>query len=107
MAVVRITIARPRTEVQHEVEQYFRELIDRTSRMPGFLSGYVLQASGASGEVGRVTIWESQEAANRAANDPRVMAIHARLIPDNPEHLQDWDMTTSLIVEGPAQGSRV
>ena len=103
MAFVRITIARPRPEVRNEVQQYFRELIDATSSMPGFVRAYLVESGGASGEVGRVTIWESQDSANRAANDGRVMAIHSRLIPDNPEQIQDWDLQATTVVEGTAK----
>jgi quinol monooxygenase YgiN len=107
MAFVRITIARPRPEVRVDVQQYFRELIEATSSMPGFVRAYLVESGGASGEVGRVTIWESQELANRAAHDGRVMAIHSRLVPDNPEHIRDWDLQATMVVEGKAENSPV
>jgi quinol monooxygenase YgiN len=107
MAIVRITIARPRPEVRVEVQQHFRELIEATSSMPGFVRAYLVESGGASGEVGRVTIWESQESANRAAHDGRVMAIRSRLVPDNPEQIRDWDLQVTMVVESTAGNSPI
>lgn len=104
MPIVRISIAKPRPENRDEVRQYFEDLVESTSHLPGFMTGYVLESSASSGEVGRVTIWESQDAANRAAHNARVMAIHSRLIPDNRGNLQDWDMDTSFST-GPTAGA--
>lgn len=104
MPFVRISIAKPRAESRDEIRRYFQDLIESTSHLPGFITGYVLESSASSGDVGRVTIWESQEMANRAANDAHVMAIHSRLIPDNRGHLQDWDMD-STFTTGPTSSS--
>jgi quinol monooxygenase YgiN len=100
MPFVRISVAQPRPEARDEVRRYYQDLIESTSRLPGFVTGYVLESSGNAGDVGRVTVWESQEAANHAANDPHVMSIHARLIPADPERLHEWDMNT-ILVAGP------
>ncbi len=97
MPFVRVTIARPRPDVREEVRLLFNDLITATADLPGFISGYVMESHH---EIGRITFWDSQVSANRAASDARVLAIHSRLIPDNPGDIQDWDMTTSLAIEG-------
>lgn len=31
------------------------------------------------GEIGRLTVWQDEAAANHAANDPHAMALHAQV----------------------------
>lgn len=98
MPFVRITLTRPREEVKAEIEAHFRELIATTSKLPGFLAGYVLVSPNLSGEVGRVTFWESHEHANRAANDPHVMSIQAEVKFDDYGTQQDWDLDSPFFL---------
>jgi len=92
MPFVRITLARPQVDLREQMREHFQELIQATSTMPGFIAGYVLTSTGQAGEVGRVTIWDSQTSANHAANDARVMVIHSKLMLEDRGTLQDWDM---------------
>jgi quinol monooxygenase YgiN len=98
MQFVRITLTRPRPEVKAEVVQLFEELIRATSKEPGYTAGCVLVSHDQTGQVGRVTIWESQELANQEANREHVMAIHAELNFDDRGTLQDWDLESPFSV---------
>ncbi|MHB8575985.1 MAG: antibiotic biosynthesis monooxygenase [Dehalococcoidia bacterium] len=102
MAFVRISIMRPRPEMREHVRSHYQALIDATSKLPGFVRGYVLESSDLSGEVGRVTIWRSQVEANRAANDPRVLSIHSELMLDDRGTMQDWDLNATYTIDAPA-----
>lgn len=99
MLFVRISIMRPRPEVRAEVLAHFQELITASSRLPGFVRGYVLNSSDSSGEVGRVSVWESQEVANRAANDAHIMAVHSELMLDDRGTMQDWNLDAPFFLE--------
>ena len=57
--------------------------------LPGCLGGYVIEAHKESRDIGRISIWESAEAAHRAANDPHAMSLHAELHLDVQGSL--WD----------------
>lgn len=101
MPFVRITIARPRPELRARVRDNFRDLLATSAKLPGYLGGYVLESPDSSGEVGRVTIWESHGAANAAANDPHVLAVHSELLFDDRGALQDWDLEGAAVEPSP------
>jgi quinol monooxygenase YgiN len=79
MPYIRLTLAHPRPERRDEVTQHYQELVAYVTSLPGCLGGYVIQAHDQSGEVGRISIWESADAAHRAANDPHALSLHAEL----------------------------
>ena len=99
MLFARISIMRPRPEVRAEVLQHFKDLIDASSKLEGFVRGYVLDSPDLSGEVGRVTLWASHELANHAANDARIMALHSELMLDDRGTLLDWDLNAPYYIE--------
>lgn len=107
MPFVRITITRPRPEVRNRVRDAFADLLTTSSKLPGYLGGYVLESADSSGEVGRVTIWESQSAANTAASDPHVLAVHSELLFDDRGTLQDWDLNALPIEPAASQSSSI
>jgi heme-degrading monooxygenase HmoA len=89
MPFIRLTMATPRPERLAEVRRHYEELVAYVARFPGFLGGWVLQASEEAGEVGRLTLWETEADANHAANDPHALALHAELQFDVTGQL--WD----------------
>jgi quinol monooxygenase YgiN len=70
---------RPMTGHEAEVESLNRELVAYYRRFPGCLAAYFVQAADGSGELGRVSIWEREEDADRAANDDHSLALRSRL----------------------------
>jgi quinol monooxygenase YgiN len=94
MSYMRITVAHARPERRVEVEQHYRELVQHVRTLPGCLGAYVLVAQDDSGEVGRLSIWEDETAANHAANDPHAMALHAELMFDASGNIWDRSFAT-------------
>ena len=78
MAYIRLSLATSLPDRRAEIRQYYQELVAYASSLPGFVTGWVVTGSG-DGEIGRLTVWESEAAANRAANDPHLMALHAQI----------------------------
>ncbi len=103
MPYVRLTLAKPRPERVAEVRRHYEELVGYLSTLPGFVAGWVVVPHDDSGEVGRLSMWESQEAANHAANDPRAMSLHAELEFDVFGNM--WDRSFDAYVPG-GVGSR-
>jgi|FaiFalDrversion2_1042247.scaffolds.fasta_scaffold00468_2 quinol monooxygenase YgiN len=79
MAYIRVSLMRPLTGHEAEVERLNRELVAYYRRFPGCLATYFVQAADGSGEVGRVSVWERDEDADRAANDDRSLALRSHL----------------------------
>ena len=83
MPWVRMSLMQPRRDRAAEVQQLLTELADYFAEQPGFIEGYTLQAK--DGLVGRVTVWDSESAADHSAQTTHVMAIRSRLNPDVKE----------------------
>jgi len=79
MPYVRISLMRPMSGQGPEVERLNRELLDFYRRCPGCLAAYYLEAADGSGEVGRLTVWEREEDADRAANAEHSLAMRSQL----------------------------
>ncbi len=79
MAYVRISLMKPLSGHQSEVEQLNHELVSLYRSQEGCLASYVVTALDGSGETGRVSVWESEEHADRAANEDHSMALRSRL----------------------------
>ena len=91
MPFVRLTVAHARPERREEVKKHYRELVDYVRKLPGCVGAYVLTAEDGTGDVGRMTLWENEAAANHAANDPHAMSLHAELMFDVSGEM--WDRT--------------
>jgi heme-degrading monooxygenase HmoA len=102
MPFIRLTMATPRPERRAEVRQHYEELVAYVARFPGFLGGWVLEPSEgtAVGEVGRLTLWETEADAHHAANDPHALSLHAELHFDVVGQL--WDRSFQAVAAPPA-----
>ena len=78
MSFIRLSMATPQAtridEIRHQYDKLFRYLADK----PGFLTGWVVTGH-RDGDIGRLSVWESEAAANRAATDSYVLALHAQV----------------------------
>ena len=79
MSYMRLTLATPPPGRAAEVRQRYEEIVAHVATLPGFESGWVVAPPFPAGEIGRLTIWTSEAAANQAANDPHAMALHAQV----------------------------
>ena len=95
MPYVRLAFAHSRPERREEVRQHFEELVRYIRTMPGCLASYVVYPHDETGEIGRMSVWDNLEAANRAANDPHAMSIHSELMFD--VHGSIWDRSFEAV----------
>ncbi len=79
MSYIRLTLTRPPPGRLAEVRQHYEQIVAHVATLPGFIAGWVVVPGHGDGEVGRLTVWETAAAANRAANDPHAMALHAQI----------------------------
>ena len=73
------------------------DLLAFFSAQPGFIDGYRLASND---QVGRVTIWESEAAAEQAANSQHTLAVRSQLL-----RLAEAN-ATELALEGVRAGGR-
>ncbi len=88
MKVLRATVVKPLKGHEKEVTEIIRELNTYLSGLPGFVMGYEIR----EGEfVGKVTIWESQDAVNHAGTQAHNISLRSRL-----HRLSEADMRERL-----------
>lgn len=80
MGFVRVSLLVPPEHNADEISRIQKDLLAFHASQPGFVDGYYLEAADESGVVGRVTIWESEEDAHRAASHDHVLAHRASLL---------------------------
>src|SRR5258708_3618804 len=97
MSYIRLSMAVPQAERADEIREQYERLLSYLTDQPGFLSGWIV-AGHSDGEIGRLSVWESEAAANRAATDSYVLALHAKVRTAAAGQL--WDR--SFMTEGPA-----
>lgn len=80
MAHVRVTVIEPKTGREDEALSVLREIDDLFSKEPELRLSFVFGAdSMGKGPFGRVSIWETESAANHTAISERALALRARL----------------------------
>jgi quinol monooxygenase YgiN len=79
MSYARVSIMKPQSGREEEVLALNRELVSFYHKQKGCIVSHVIEAADDSGEVGRVTFWESEEDADRAATLDHSMSVRASL----------------------------
>ena len=99
---IRVTIIRPLPGRREEALETLEALDQALAGRPGLLESSVLSDAGVpgSGLVGRISQWVSRERADQEAQDPRVLALRARLMGVTAERSVD----TLFDVESAASG---
>jgi len=77
---LRLSLARPMEGRGEEAQRLEADLLSHSSAQEGFVGGYRLTARDGGREIGRITIWEREEAADRAATTQHVMALRSDLL---------------------------
>ena len=89
MKVLRTTVVQPLTGHREEVTSLLRNLGGYLSQQPGFIAGY--EAEGNDNALWRVSVWQTKEDADHAANHVHTIALRARLnartMPNRQDHL--------------------
>jgi quinol monooxygenase YgiN len=79
MSYLRLSIARPRRGEEQRVHELQGEIAKWVVTQPGCRASYLLHPHDDSGEIARVTIYESEEAADRTASHAHMMALRSQL----------------------------
>jgi quinol monooxygenase YgiN len=79
MAYARITFMNPVAGSKEEAAALNRELVALYREQPGCQHSYELSAADGSGEIGRMSLWDSEAAADAAATNDRSMFLRSRL----------------------------
>ncbi len=79
MAYVRISLMKPLAGRDAEVDDLNTQLVDLYRQQDGCLQSAMIRATDESGEVGRVSFWESDSAADAAATADRSLFLRSRL----------------------------
>ncbi|HZP58568.1 MAG TPA: antibiotic biosynthesis monooxygenase [Dehalococcoidia bacterium] len=81
MLYIRMSLMTPRAGSEHDVAAIMDDLVAYYGKQPGFVKGYKLMAADESGDIGRITVWRSQEAADATAQTEHVLAKRSELAP--------------------------
>ena len=79
MPYIRISFMTPAEGKLDEVREYNDELSAFYQAQDGCLQSFVLTAADGSGELGRMSIWESETTADHAATLQHSMSLRSRL----------------------------
>jgi heme-degrading monooxygenase HmoA len=79
MSYIGLSIITPMAGQQEEVERISGELVAYARSLEGCIAAYGIKAADGSGDVGRITIWESEEHANRGVTTMHAMSLRSEL----------------------------
>lgn len=77
---VRLSLMVPKGGCADRVSKITDDLLDYFSKQPGYVRGYKLTTSDGSGELGRLTVWTSEQEADRVATSQHVLAARSELM---------------------------
>lgn len=79
MPYIRLSIAKPRRGEEAHLEELMRRLNDLSAGQEGCIESWVLRPHDDSGEVARIAIYDSEQAAEAAANNQSFLAIRSEI----------------------------
>ncbi|MEO8457672.1 MAG: antibiotic biosynthesis monooxygenase [Chloroflexota bacterium] len=79
MSYIRISIMKPLSRKELEVQKLNLELVTHYRQQPGCVSSRFIEAHDGSGEMGRLSEWESEHAADAAATNDHSMFLRSRV----------------------------
>lgn len=80
---VRLTLVNPKAGQDERFSELTDDLLQFFSTQPGFVRGYKMLArepDAPQGRIARLTVWASEEEADRAANTQHVLAVRSELL---------------------------
>lgn len=81
MLYLRISLMKPKPGKELQVAELMDELVAYYATRPGYIAGYKVADAGPAGEIGRITMWTSEEEADATAQSPHVLARRSELAP--------------------------
>jgi hypothetical protein len=79
MLYVRISLMRPHPGHERAVAEIIDDLVAFYAKQPGYVAGYKIGSADDIGEIGRITIWKSEQDAEAAAATTHVMSKRSEL----------------------------
>ncbi len=79
MTYIRVSTMIPLAGREEEASQVNQELVDFYRTQEGCVSSHFVKAADSSGELGRISFWSSERAANSAATQERSLQLRSRL----------------------------
>ena len=77
---VRLSLVQPKAGNEARVAQIEGDLMGFFAAQSGYLGGYRITGGDAEGRIGRLTFWQSDDAADRVAQTDRVLALRSELM---------------------------
>ncbi len=89
MPYIRLSVAKPRRGEEARLEELLRKLNELSDGQDGCINSWVLKPHDNSGEIARIAIYESEEAAESAAKNQSFMAIRSEIhLATEPGHIE-------------------
>ncbi|HNM78029.1 MAG TPA: antibiotic biosynthesis monooxygenase [Tepidiformaceae bacterium] len=89
MPYIRVSVAKPRKGEEARLEDLMRKLSALSAEQSGCLESWVLKPHDNSGEVARIAVYESEHAAEAAANQNSFMALRSEIhLASEPGHTE-------------------
>jgi len=87
---VRLSLMNPKPGKDELVSALMDNLLEYFTTQPGYAHGYSLVSGDPQGRVGRVTLWDSEEAADHAANTQHVLSVRSEIMGliDEESHIE-------------------
>ena len=80
LVYVRLSLVEAKEGHEAEVTKIEDDLMAFFTKQPGYIHGYQILGGDSMGRVGRLTLWESDHAADHAAQTPHVLAQRSELL---------------------------
>ncbi len=77
---IRLSLMNPKPGEEKLVAGLMDNLLDYFTKQPGYVRGYALLDGDPQGRVGRITLWESEEQADHAANTQHVLTVRSEIM---------------------------
>ena len=91
MPVARVSIMVVKPFNRKEMDRLQEALEEHLSKLRGFTMGFSFEAIGEKDTLGRVTVWATEDDANRAATENHTVALRAQMHllqePGHTDHL--------------------
>jgi hypothetical protein len=80
LVYVRLSLAEPKEGKEAQVARIEDDLMAYFAKQPGYVNGYQIIGGDSDGRIGRLTLWESDQAADHAAQTAHVLAQRSELL---------------------------
>ena len=81
MLYIRLSLMKAKPGRESDVAALMDRLVTYYKQQDGFVDGYKLKAADETGDIGRVTVWKSEETADLVAQSNHVLALRSDLMP--------------------------